>query len=117
NAEPLRFEKFVVPFEIFDSVFELGPDRLQRAIQLVCRSHELLRRKKCDYAERFARMAGEGIKARDRVDFIAKKFQAHRFLVGGGGINLDHVAANTKLSARERNVVALVKHVDQAAED
>ncbi len=62
-------------------------------------------------------VAGERIEARDRVDLVAEKFQAHRFLVRGRGINLDHVAAHPEFSPAEAHVVALVKHVDEPPED
>ena len=61
-------------------------------------------------------MAGERIEARDRIEIVPKKFQAHRFFVSGGRINLDYIAADAKFSARKIDVVAFVKHVDQAAE-
>ncbi len=62
-------------------------------------------------------VAGEGVEARDRVDLIAEKFQAHRLLVRGRGINLDHVAPHPESSPDEIHVVALVEHVDQPPED
>ena len=52
-----------------------------------------------------------------RVDFVAEKFQADRFFVGGRGIDLDDVAAHAEFAPHEVHVVALVEHVDEPAED
>ncbi len=61
-------------------------------------------------------MPGERIEARDRIQFVAEKLEAHRFLIRGRGINLNHVAAHPKFSPDEIHIVALIEHVDQPAE-
>ena len=116
EAEALRFEKFILRFQNFDSVFQLGANRLQRAIQLVRRRDELFGWKKCHHAERFARVAGQRIEAGDRIQFVAEEFQPDCFLVRSGGINFDHVATDAELAARKTDVVALIEHVDQPTE-
>ena len=113
DAESLRFEQFVLRFQDFDSVFQLGPDRLQRAIQFVGRRHELFRWKKCDHTERFMGVTSQRIEAGDGIDFVAKKFQANCLFVRRGGIDFDHVAADPKFAARETDIVAFVEHIDQ----
>ena len=45
-------------------------------------------------------MTGERIEARDRIDFVAEKFEPDRFFIGRRRINLDHIAAHPKSSAR-----------------
>ena len=62
-------------------------------------------------------VAGEGIETRERIELVTEKLETDRFFIGGGGVNFDHVATHAKLAAREIHIVALIQHVDQAAED
>src|SRR5438128_12362190 len=61
-------------------------------------------------------MSSKRIEPRDCIEIVSEKFQPDSFFVSGGRIDLDHVAADAKFSARETDVVALVKHIDQATE-
>ena len=61
-------------------------------------------------------VTGEGIEARDRLDFVAEKFNPHCFFIGAGRINFDNIAADTEPAAREIHVIAFIEHVDQTAE-
>ena len=108
HAQPLRFEQLGLRFKIDNAMFELVANGTERAIEFVGRGDELFRWIKRDDAERFMGVAGEGIEARDGVEFVAEKFEPDRFLIGGGRINFDHVAAHAELAAREIHVVALV---------
>src|SRR5450432_1287506 len=62
-------------------------------------------------------MSGKWIEASDGINLVAEKLQPDRFLVGGRGIDLDHIAAHAKCSPNETNVVALVEHVDEPAKN
>ena len=53
-------------------------------------------------------MTGQRIEPSNRVYLIAEKFQANTFFVGGGGINFDHISADSESSAREIHVVTLI---------
>jgi len=116
HAQPLRLQQFVLRFEFDDALLKLITNRAQRAIQLVRWGHELFRRKECDDIERFVRVTCQGVEPLDCIDFVTEKFQPDSFLVGAGGINLDHVAAYTEPATSKIDVVALVKHVDQTTE-
>ncbi len=49
---------------------------------------------------------------RQGIDVVAEEFDAHRHFFGTRP-DFDGVAANTELAAFERDVVALVLHVDK----
>ena len=100
-----------------DAVLQFVPNGPQRAIQFVRRGDELFRRKKRDHVERFARVAGQRIETGERIDFVAEKFDSHRFFVRRRRINFNDVSADAEPATREIHIVALVKHLDQAAEN
>ena len=58
HFQPLGFEKFVLRFQHFDSIFQLRANRAQRSIQFVRRCHELFRRIERDHTKRFTRVTG-----------------------------------------------------------
>ena len=61
-------------------------------------------------------LAGERVDDGEAVDGVAEHLDAqHRLLVGG--VHLDGVAPHPELAPAERHVVAVVLHVDQAAQD
>src|SRR5690349_8498005 len=62
-------------------------------------------------------MPGQRIEPRDRVDLVAEELQANCVLVSCGRENLNHVSAHAKFTTRETDVVSLVEHVDQSAEN
>ncbi len=112
HFQALRLEQAALRFQLDDPVLELVPNGGKRPVQFVGWGDELLRRKESDHAQLLARLAGEGIETRDRVDLVAKKLQPDRLLVGGRGINLDHVAAHPEFSAGKLDVVSPIEHVD-----
>ena len=58
-------------------------------------------------------MSGQRIESGDGIDFVAEELETDSFLVRSGGINFDHIAADTEFAARKTDVVSLIKHVDQ----
>jgi len=53
-------------------------------IEFVRRSQELLQ-DKTNHGQRFVRVPGKRIKARDRFDFVAEEFDTDAFFVSGTG--------------------------------
>src|ERR1700761_8511475 len=116
HLNPLRFKKLSMRLKPFDLVVEFFANGSKRSLHFVVRGHELLCRIKDEPVEFFQGLPGQRIEACDQINFITEKFDADRFLIEGGGMNFDHVAASSKSSTSEGNVVALVKHIDQLRE-
>src|SRR5438876_1234577 len=60
-------------------------------------------------------LARQGIDLDDALDLVTPELDAHAQLFVGR-VNLEGVAADAELAAREGGVVTLVLHVDQAAD-
>ncbi len=60
-------------------------------------------------------LAGQRVDDRDRLDLVAEQLDAHRRLLVRR-VDLDDVAAHPKLAPHQIEVVSLVLHVDQAAQ-
>ena len=60
-------------------------------------------------------LAGEGVDHHDGLDLVAEQLDSHGRLVVGG-VDLDGVAPDPELAPHQVHVVALVAHVDQAAQ-
>ena len=116
HAQTLRFEEFVLAFELDQLLLQLCLDPRHR------RAHTFIARRVMgcrEYNEFFEFgdfLAGDWINNDDALDLIAKELDADRGFVVGG-VNLNGVTPNTKLSADEIHIVAFVLHVDKAPED
>ena len=75
--------------------------------------HKLLRREKREMCELLVNMAGERIKSRDAIHFIAEELDAQRLLIRTGRVHLDDIAAHAKTTAIKRDVVSLVEHIHE----
>jgi hypothetical protein len=115
HFDPLRFQQFSLLFEPGDALAQFSPDRKQRPLELLLRRHELLARKDRHRFQALQSRPGQGIEARDPIDRFPKKLDAHRFL-RVGGMQFHRVPAHPELAALERDVVPVVLHVDQSAE-
>ena len=60
-------------------------------------------------------VAGERVKARDSIHFVAEKLETNRFFIGCCRIDFDDIAAHSKLPARKIHIIAFVKHIDELA--
>ena len=116
HFQPLRLEQLALLFEPDDARVELLADRGHRALQLVVRGDELLRRVERHQRELLLAVAGKRVETGNPVDFIAEEFDAHGRLILAGRLHFHHIAANTEFAAPKADVVALVKHLHQLRE-
>ena len=61
-------------------------------------------------------LAGQGIDAADALDLVTEQLDAHGHVLVGR-MDLDRVTPDAELPPDEVRVVAVVLHVDQAAQD
>ena len=116
--EALRFHKFPGALELFFPPFELLVNRYDRTLTLLGR-HDIVRLR-IDRNPRQIFLAGadlpsERIDLPQRVNLLAPHLDAVS-VVFVSGIDLDHIAANTK-GAAAQIFGAVVLHIDEAAQE
>ena len=117
QLDALGFEQLALALEPRDALVELAADRAEREAQLVGRRHELLGRIQRDAAgHRPQHRAGERVHHGKALHLVAEELDAVGRVVEVARLHLDHVAAHPEAAAAEGDVVALVEHVHEPAE-
>src|ERR1700680_3696055 len=116
HLDPLRFEKLSVRFKPFHPLIEFYANRFERTSHFFVWGDELLCRIEGESVKLLHGLAGEWIEARDQINFVTEELDAYRFLIKGGWMDFHHIAASAESSARQRDVVAFVKHIDELCE-
>ena len=116
HPETLRFEQLVLLFELFEPDLELMFDLAH------CSGHSLVAGDVVSCGEHMGPfelaevLAGERVDHGDAIDGVAEHLDAqHIFFVGR--MHFDRVAPDTEVAAAKGHVVAVVLHVDEAAQD
>src|SRR5580704_5843089 len=104
HLDPLRFEKLGMRLKPFHSVVQFFANRSERALHLIVRRYELLCRIEDKPVKFFQGLAGKGIEASDQINFVSKELNANRFLIEGGWMNFNHIAAGPESSSRQLDV-------------
>src|SRR5690348_636374 len=117
HFDPLRFQKFVLAFKPRDPLIQFNPDSLDRTAHFLVRGDELFRWKEGESVGSVDGGASEWIEPSDLVDFVSEEFDSNCFLVRGCRIHFYHVPSGSEFSAREGDIVSLVKHINQLGQE
>ena len=113
HAEPLRLEQLALALELLQALVELVADRADRALHHGAR--DVVQAGTRDRIELRHHLSGERVKAVQRLDLVAGLDADRELLVDRD--DLDRVAADAERAAGERDVVALVLHGDELADE
>ena len=116
HPQPLGLEELAVLLEPRQPLLQLGFDPRDRALHALGRRHVVRRGEQHEALELLEDLARERVDRGDALHLVAEELKANGPLLVRR-VDLDRVAADPELVAREREVVALVLEVDKAAED
>ena len=117
HAQPLRLEQLALALELGQALFELDADRADRALHHVG-ARDVVRAREDRHRIELLRRPGpvSGMQAVERLDLVAEHLDADGELLVDRD-DLDRVAAHPEVAAREVDVVALVLHRDELADE
>ena len=115
--EPLRFEQPAFGFEFLQPLGEFVADRFGRLLQRRAGRDIVAVGIDAHIVEAGDLLAGQRIEFRDLLDLVAEEADAPRHILIVRGENLETVAADAKITAREGLVVALVLERDELADN
>ncbi len=113
--EALGLEQLVLVEEPLVALSELSLDVDDRSVHLVLRGHEVLGGIDIDGVHLGEHLAGQRVELEDALHLVAEEVDAHGQLLVGGQ-DREAIAAQAEAAADEVLVVALVLHVDEAAQ-
>ena len=116
HAQALRLEQLVLRLELFQPLLELVLDRADRALHRLGAGDVVRRREDRHGIEPLHHIAGERMQHVERLDLVAEHLDADRVLLVHRD-DLDRVAAHAEVAAREVDVVAVVLHRDELADE
>ena len=115
--QPLRFDQFVLLFQIAQAVAQFFADLLDRPDDGVARCRVMrfrVDRQTCDLAQHFA---GQRVEITQRFDLFVEQLDAHGLAFRIRRVYVDHIAAHTVAAAPQLDVVARVLQFGQASQD
>jgi hypothetical protein len=115
--EPLRLEQLALGMKLLEALGELVLDRLHRLLQSRPRRHIMRVRINLDVIERRHLLPRQRIELDDLLDIVAEEIDAPGGVLIMGGENLQIVATDPEIAAREGLVVALVLERHELADD
>ena len=116
HAESLRFEQFALALEFGESLFEFDADGADRSLHDLGARHVVRTGEHGHRVELRDDLAGERVQAVERLDLVAEHLDADgEFFVDRD--DLDRVATHPEVASREVDVVALVLHRDEFADE
>ena len=115
HAQSLRLEELVLRLELFQALFELVLDRADGALHRLGAGDVVGCREDRHRLEPLHDIAGERMQHVQRLDLVAEHLDADRVLLVDRD-DLDRVAAHAEVAAREVDVVAVVLHRDELAD-
>ena len=110
------FEDAVLSAEFFQTLGQLGLDVFNRGRHAIVRGDEVLGRVDVDPVALGQNLAGQRIEFDDALDLVVPELDANGE-VFVGGMDGQGVAADAELTARERELVALVLLIDQSTQN
>jgi hypothetical protein len=116
HAEALGLEELALRLEVREALLELRLDAGDGLAQAVLVGDVVGGGEEGEVLDVAQVLAGDEVELGDAVDVVAEHLDADAELLVGG-VDLDGVAPHPELAPAEDGVVALVPHVDQAAED
>ena len=116
HAQALRLEELVLRLELFQPLVELVLDRADRPLHRLGAGDVVRRREDRHRLQPLDHVAGERMQHVERLDLIAEHLDADRVLLVDRD-DLDGVAAHAEVAAREVDVVAVVLHRDELADE
>ncbi len=116
HAQPLGLEQLALALEQGQALLQLGLDAGDGGGHAGLARHVVGGGEHDQLVERIDPLAGEGVDHVDGLDLVTEELDAHGGLVVGR-VHLDGVAPHPELAPHQVEVVALVLHVDQAAQD
>ena len=116
RAQSLGLEQLALGIELLEPDLELGLDRSDRALNGLGTGDVVRRREDRHRFEPLHHITGERMQHVERFDLIAEQLDADRILLVHRD-DLDRVAAHSEVAAREVDVVAVVLHRDELADE
>ena len=116
RLDPLRLQKQSRRLESLHLRRHLLADQRCHLLDRAAPGHVVRRRIDRGPPQRGDRLAGERVEARDPLDLVAPQLDPDRLLLVRGK-HFDRIAAHAEGAALERDVVALVQDVHQAAQN
>src|SRR5579883_1940457 len=114
-ADPLRFEKLTLAFELLDTLLQLGLDTFQGELKLLLTRDEMLGRINLQRGAIEQDLTGHRIDVNDAFDLVTPELDPCRhFFVGRE--NLDRVPAYPEFTPGKVIIVSLVIDVSQPAQ-
>ena len=110
--QPLRLQQFAFAIETIQPISEFRTDRLNRIVQAIFRSDEVLRRINVDVLQALQNLSGGGVHVADRLHLITKQLNPNQPIVVGR-TNLQHVALHPETTPGDFRVVTAVLVVHQ----
>ena len=112
----MRLEQLALTLELLEALAQFVLDADDCVAHAVLAGHVVRGREHDELVDLVEALTGERVDHDDLFDLVAEELDAHHSLVVGR-VNLDDVAPHSELAADQVQVVALVLHVDQLAED
>ena len=116
HAQPLSLEELALTLQLLQALVQLLLDGADSALHGGRARRVVRRREDGDRVELGDDVAGQRVQRVERFDLVAEQLDPDRVLLVDRD-DLDRVAAHPELAAREVDVVALVLHVDEAADE
>ena len=115
HVEALRFQLLALLTQFCQAFVEFLANGFERAFHAFGAGHVMGGREDVDFVFLVDLVAGQRVQRGDAVDLVAEEFDAHgQFLVDGD--DFDRIAAHAEGAAREGDVVALVLHGHEPAQ-
>ena len=111
--DPLRFKDFVFAFEVFDPLFQFGPDAPDCFLHLVLPDRKQRRRKDVDDLFLIQRPSGHGVVFLDALDLVVKELDAVGPFLGVRRDDVQILALDPERSPFVFDVVMLELHPDE----
>ncbi len=116
HAQSLGFEQLLLRLELFETLLELVLDRADGPLHRLGARDVMRRGKDRHGVQSLDHIAGQRMEHVERLDLIAEHLDADRVLLVHRD-DLDRVAADAEVAAREVDVVAVVLHRDELADE
>ena len=116
GLQPGRLQHLALLSQPGQPLRQLLLDRFARLVHLLCRCHPVLRRVELELISLRQHLSGQRVHLHDALDLVAPEGDAHAQLLVGGK-DVQRIAANAEGAATEVQVVALVLHVHQRADE
>ena len=116
HAKPLRLQQLALAFEFGEPLLELDANRADRSLHDLGARDVVRTREDRHRVELLDDLPGQRVQAVERLDLVAEHLDADGELLVDRD-DLDRVTAHTEVASREVDVVALVLHGDELADE